>query len=68
MNKRVLILIIGLAITNVLIAMPNDPCLGQNPPPRCPTIPIDTHVLWLFGFGILFIAYRIYKINKLKLS
>ena len=67
--KKGILLFAGLFITNFLIAMPGGngggPCGNPNPPPNCPTIPIDSHVLLLFGLGLTWASYLLFKTFKL---
>lgn len=41
-------------------------CDSPNPPPGCPVIPIDNHLIWLFVVGIGLVGFQFYKIYKSK--
>ena len=74
MKKVYLSILVAVFFTLSLTAMPggngngggNGNCNGPNPPPGCPVIPIDNHLIWLFGIGLAFTGYKVYKITKSK--
>ena len=41
-------------------------CNNPNPPPGCPVIPIDNHLIWLFVIGVGLAGVQLYKMNKTK--
>lgn len=45
-----------------------DPCSRPNPPPGCPVIPIDNHIVWLFVLGAGLGGLQLYKSSKKKIK
>ena len=69
MKKFILIITLALSGSSLFALQggPNlNPCDGPNPPAFCPTIPIDTHLGWLFLLGLILIGVQFYKMNKTK--